>query len=93
MLYYVEPVISKVGKNTIMVTVGRGDFWISTFINGKTGDVSEGFENISGCSEKLVVYGTFEEGKIKIIIRDIYNKEQVYKEIIEEFPNIAVGWT
>ncbi len=31
-LYYVEPVISKVGKNTIMVTVGRGDFWISTVI-------------------------------------------------------------
>lgn len=29
---YVEPVISKVGKNTIMVTVGRGDFWISTVI-------------------------------------------------------------
>ena len=42
-------------------------------------------------NEKIVVYAIYEEGNLKIIIRDIYNKDEVYKEIIDEFPNIAVG--
>lgn len=64
---------------------------MSTFINGKTGNVSKSFENVSGYNEKLVVYAIYEEGNLKIIIRDIYNKDKVYKEIIDEFPNVAVG--
>lgn len=39
----------------------------------------------------LVVYGICEDGNLKIVIRDIYNKDEVYKEIIDEFPDIAVG--
>lgn len=90
-LYSSEPIISKVGKNSIIVTVGGGDFWQSQFINGKTGKVSESFENVRACNEKIVVYGIYEEGNLKIIIRDIYNKDEVYKEIIDEFPDIAAG--
>lgn len=89
--YNLEPVISKVGKNTIMITVGKGDLKVSKFVNGKTGRVSDTFENVSAFSEKLVVYGIFESGKLKIVIRDIYDKEKTYKEIIDTFPNVAVG--
>jgi len=89
--YELEPVITKIGRNTIMVTVGRGDLWISIFVNGKTGNVSNGFENISACNEKLVVYGTYQEGEMKIIIRDIYDESKIYKEITDDFPPVAVG--
>lgn len=90
-LYSLEPIISKVGKNSIIITVGGGDSWQSKFINGKKGKVSESFENVSAYNEKIVIYAIYEEGNLKIIIRDIYNKDEVYKEIIDEFPDIAVG--
>lgn len=88
--YNLEPILSKVGKNTVMVTAGRGDSWSSRFINGKTGKVSDYFENVSAYNEKLVVYATYDNGKLKIIIRDIYDKNNYYKEIIDTFPNEAV---
>ena len=71
-LYSSEPIISKVGKNSIIITVGGGDSWQSRFINGKKGKVSESFENVSAYNEKIVVYAIYEEGNLKIIIRDIY---------------------
>lgn len=89
--YKSEPVISKAGENTFIVTVGRGDCWTTSFINGKTGKVSENFENISSYNENLVVYGIYDDDKLKIIIRDIYDKEKAYKEIIDDFPDLAVG--
>ncbi len=89
--YKSEPVVSKAGENTFIVTVGRGDCWTTSFINGKTGKVSDGFENISSYNEKLVVYGIYDDNKLKIVIRDIYDKEKAYKEIIDDFPDLAVG--
>lgn len=89
--YYAYPIVLKVGKNTIRIVTGKGDCRQSQFINGKTGSISDYFENVSGYNEKLVVYAIYEEGNLKIIIRDIYNKDESYKEIIDEFPNVAVG--
>lgn len=89
--YALQPVISKTGESTFMVTVGKGDSRTTKFINKKTGIVSDGFENISACNEKIVIYGTYESDKLKIIIRDIYDKNKYYEEIIDTFPNVAVG--
>ena len=89
--YGVEPAISKVGKNTVMVTVGAGNWWQSRFINGKTEGISDWFGQIAAYSEQLVVYGTYEDNKLKIIIRDIYDKDKIYKEITDSFPQVAVG--
>lgn len=74
-----------------MVTVGRGDSWTNKFINGKTNRISDSFENISAYDGQLVVYGIYEDEQLKIVIRDIYDKEKVYKEVIDTFPNVAVG--
>lgn len=90
--YNAYPVVLKVGKNTIRIVTGKGDCRLSQFINGKTGSISDYFENVSACNEKLVVYAIYEEGNLKIIIRYIYNKDKSYKEIIDEFPHVAVGW-
>lgn len=90
-IYRGEPIISKIGENTIMVTIGFGDSWTTKFINGKTNRISDSFENISAYNEELVVYGIYEDGQLKIIIRDIYDKEAAYKEVIDVFPNVAVG--
>lgn len=89
--YRLEPNVSKIGENTVMVTIGRGDSWTTKFINGKTNRISDGFENISAYNEKLVVYGTYEDEELKIIIRDIYDKEKAYEEVIDAFPDVAVG--
>ncbi len=38
-----------------------------------------------------MVYGIYEDEQLKIVIRDIYDKDKVYKEVIDTFPNVAVG--
>lgn len=90
-VYELEPSIIQVGKDTILIRIGRGDSWITKFINGKTNRISDSFENISAYNEQLVVYGIYEDEQLKIVIRDIYDKDKVYKEVIDTFPNVAVG--
>lgn len=90
-VYELEPGIIQVDQDTILIRTGRGDSWTSTFINGKTNRISDGFENISAYNEELVVYGTYEDEQLKIVIRDIYDKDKVYQEVIDTFPDVAVG--
>ncbi len=90
-VYELEPSIIQVGKDTILIRVGKGDSWTAKFINGKTNRISDSFENISAYNEQLVVYGLYEDGQLKIVIRDIYDKDKVYKEVIDTFPDVAVG--
>ena len=90
-VYGVAPDIMQVDKNTILIRTGRGDSRITKFINGKTNRVSDNFENISAYNGQLVVYGIYEDEQLKIAIRDIYDKDKVYKEVIDTFPNVAVG--
>ena len=90
-VYELEPIIIQVDKDTILIRTGRGDSWTNKFINGKTNRISDSFENISAYDGQLVVYGIYEDEQLKIVIRDIYDKEKVYKEVIDTFPNVAVG--
>ena len=46
-VYGVAPIIMQVGKDAILIRTGKGDSWITKFINGKTNRVSDDFENIS----------------------------------------------
>lgn len=89
--YGVEPIIMQVDKDTILIRTGKGDSRITKFINGKTNRVSDNFENISAYNGQLVVYGIYKDEQLKIVIRDIYDKDKVYKEVIDTFPNVAVG--
>lgn len=89
--YGVEPIIMQVDKDTILIRTGKGDSRITKFINGKTNRVSDNFENISAYNGQLVVYGIYEDEQLKIVIRDIYDEDKVYKEVIDTFPNVAVG--
>lgn len=89
-LYMLEPVVEKIGENTVVVTVGRGDQWNTVFVNGQTGEVSETFGNVCAYNENIVVYGIY-DGQLKIIIRDVYDTGNLYKEIIDNFPSVAVG--
>lgn len=89
--YLREPRITPVGKHTMMVTEGAGDACSSIFINEKTGEISEAYDVAAACSEQLIVYGTYEDGQMKIIIRNIYDKDKCYKEITDTFADTAVG--
>ena len=89
--YGVGPIIMQVDKDTLLIRTGRGDSWITKFVNGKTNRVSDNFENISAYNGQLVVYGIYEDEQLKIVIRDIYDEDKVYKEVIDTFPNVAVG--
>lgn len=89
--FKLEPIILQIGKDTILIKVGGGDSWKTKFVNGKTNRISDSFENISAFNEQFVVYGIYEDGQLKIVIRDIYDKDKFYKEIIDTFPDVAVG--
>ena len=90
-VYGVDPIIMQVDEDTILIRTGGGDSWTTKFINGKTNRVSDNFENISAYNGQLVVYGIYKDEQLKIVIRDIYDKDKIYKEVIDTFPNVAVG--
>ena len=85
-----EPVIKRIGKNTLEIHEGAGNTWWSVFINGETGEVSEPIADVIACNEQTAVYPVFEDGAFKIMIRDIYN-ENAYEEITDDFPPVATG--
>lgn len=85
-----EPVINRIGKDTLEIHEGAGNTWWSVFVNGETGAVSEPVADALACNEQIIVYPVFEGGAFKIIVRDIYD-EDVYKEITDDFPPIAIG--
>lgn len=85
------PIVDVVGKDVLTLTLGRGDCWITRFINVKEGTVSEGFDNIVTYNAEKVVYPTYEDGVMKIIVQDIFDKEQYYLEIVREYAPVAVG--
>ena len=88
--YPKEPIVFLVDNETFQVIVGKGDWRISTFINIKEGIVSEGFDNVSDCDGEKIVYAIWENETMKIIVRDIYDKDKYYKEIIRDFSPVAV---
>lgn len=86
-----RPRVEKVDKETIKVTCGIGDYKLSEFINVRTGNVSEMFENVSIWYNNKVVYASYEkDGSRKIIVQDAYDRNTYYKEIVREFSQIAV---
>ena len=84
--YSGEPVVKRMGKDTLEIHEGAGNTGWSVFINGETGEVSEPIVDVIACNEQIAVYPVFEDGIFKIIIRDIYN-ENAYEEI----PPVATG--
>lgn len=88
--YQVEPVIISVNDNTLLTVRGKGDFHICTFINVDTGLVSEEFEDISAWNSGMVAYAVWQDGAYKIVVQDIYNKNDYYMEIERDFSPMAV---
>lgn len=88
--YPKEPVIKRIGKDTLEIHEGAGNTWWSVFINGERGEVSKPIEDVIACNEQIVVYPVFEDGVFKIIIRDIYD-ENAYEEFTDDFPPVATG--
>lgn len=85
------PIVEVAGKDVLTLTLGRGDCWITRFINVKDGSVSEGFDYMVAYNADKVVYPGFKDGVMKIIVQDIFDKEQYYLEIVREYAPVAVG--
>lgn len=78
--------------DTILVKKGRGDAHLYTFINVSDSLVSEDFPDIEAWNREKVTYVTFKDGKMKLIVQDIYDKEKYYVEIERDFDESkAVG--
>lgn len=88
--YQVEPTIMAINDDTLLRICGRGDWHTYKFMNVTTGMVSEEFDDASAWTSKLVVYAVLEGGVNKIVIRDIYDKEEYYKEIERDFSPMAI---
>lgn len=62
------------------------------FYNRKTGEKSEEFFNVSAVNNTMIVYMEFtDEGKICLVIRDIFDQNTFYKEITRDFSRIAIA--
>lgn len=85
------PIVDVVEKDVLTLTLGSGDWWVTRFINVKDGSVSEEFGNIITYNADKVVYPAYEDGVMKIIVQDIFGKEQYYLEVIREYAPVAVG--
>jgi len=88
--YNMEPIIKEVGDDMLTLTIGQGDWHITRFINVKEGTISEGFGNVEAYDSNKVVYPIYEDGTIKIVIQDIYDKDKYYREVIRDYAPVAV---
>lgn len=88
--YHMCPIVQEIGKDEIAVTIGRGDYWGTRFINVRDGRVSEQFEMVAYSDDK-VVYPKFENGVMKIVVQDRFDKNKYYYEIIRDYAPVAVG--
>lgn len=86
-----EPMTSVIDQDTIEIVYGKGDWHQSVFVNGRTGQVSPTIDDVLVANGKWAVHAGFMDGQMKIIIEDIYGEEKGYKEIIDDFPPVAVG--
>lgn len=87
----VEPVIEVIGKNTLTLTLLAGNWYVTKFINVKDGRMSDYFGDVVAYSSDKVVYPIFEQGTMKIIVQDIYNRDNYYLEIIRDYITAATG--
>lgn len=85
------PIINIVGKNVLTLTLGSGDWWVTKFINVENGNVSEEFGNIVTFDGDKVVYPKYEDGVMKVIVQDIFDKDQYYLKIVREYAPNAIG--
>lgn len=89
--HHLWPIVQEIGKDVLTLTLGRGDWWVTRFINVKDGSVSEQFGNILTYSPDKVVYPKYEDGVMRIIVQDIFDKERYYYEVIRDYAPDVVG--
>ena len=85
--------VDEINDLVIHVIVSAGSYarqeW---FYNRKTGEKSEEFFNVSAVNNTMTAYMEFtEEGKICLIIRDIFDKNTFYNEITRDFSKTATA--
>lgn len=62
------------------------------FYDRVTGEKSEEYFNISAINGSNIVYMEFTDGReIHLVIRDIFDKDTLYKEIVCDFSDTAVA--
>ncbi len=89
---HTQPFIEVIGKDMITLEVSGGlGCRVTRFINVKDGDVSEKFGNVVANNSDKVVYPIFEDGIMKIIVQDIFDKNKFYLEVIRDYAPVAVG--
>ena len=88
--YQVEPTIMTVSDDILLIIRGRGDWHVYTFINVSDGMVSEDFDDVSAWNSKMTAYAVWKDGINIIVIQDIFNKDEYYKEIKRDYSPMAV---
>lgn len=87
--------IEALSENLIHVTVSVGsDARQEWFYDRITGRKSEEYFNISAINGSNIVYMEFtDDWETHLVIRDIFNKEILYEEIVRDFSDTAVAST
>ncbi len=85
-----EPQVQKIDEDTYLIIRGKGDWKTYTFLNKDLGLISKPFDDISAWNMDKVVYATYEDDILKIVVQDIYDVNKYYKEILRDYAPFAV---
>ena len=88
--YGTEPTVINSDRDTLIIRSGKGDWHSYIFVNTRAEKVSEAFDDISTWNSEFVVYATHKEEAIRIVIQNIYDKNEYYMEICRDYAQVAV---
>ena len=85
-----EPTIEHISPEIVRLSNGKGDSWWDQFVDVKNALVSPVYYNVSLVYDENIVYMALIDGSIKLVIRNMFDENRYYKEVVREFSVVAV---
>lgn len=90
--HYKTPNLSYLSNNIVQSHTGGGNISQYQFFDIEKGLVSQIYENPGLIDDGKIVYMVFENNKIKLIVRDLFDKSKLYKEYERDFSPVAAAY-
>lgn len=84
-------IIEEIHDELLHVRIGAGTYsYTDYFFDCKKGVVSEFFSNVLAISDRKIVYmKEFDDGRPILVVRDAFDKDIFYKEIMRDFSPVV----
>ena len=89
---YKMPNLSYFSNNIIQIHLGSGNVSQYQFFDTENGMTSPIYENPTLVDNEKIVYMSFEDDKIKLIVRNLFDKSKLYRKYERDFSPVAVAY-